>query len=101
MDMYISIGMCAWSLSHVRLFVTPRTAARQAPLSVGLSQQEYWSRLPFPTPGDLSNPGTEPPCLAAPALAGRFFTSREITYLCVPQFAYLKNENKNADLKEF
>ena len=68
---------------------------------MGLSQQEYWSRLPFPIPGDLSNPGIEPPCLAAPALAGRFFTFRQFTYLCVPPFAYLKNENKNADLKEF
>ena len=41
------------SLSHVRLFVTPWTVAYQAPPSMGFSRQEYWSGLPFPTPGDL------------------------------------------------
>ena len=45
--------------------MTPWTVARQAPLSMGLSRQEYWSGLPFPSPGDLSNPGTE---LGSPAL---------------------------------
>ena len=53
-------------------FVTPRTVARQAPLSVGFSRQEYWSGLPFPSPGDLPDPGIEPMCLA---LASRFFTA--------------------------
>ena len=47
-------------LSQVRLFGTPRTEARQAPLSMGVSRPEYWSGWPFPSPGDLSNPGTEP-----------------------------------------
>ena len=47
-------------LSHVRLFATPWTAARQAPLSMGFSWQEHWSGLPFPSPGDLPNPGIEP-----------------------------------------
>ena len=41
----------------------------------GISQQEYWSGLPFPTPGDLSNPGLEPVSFASPALAGGFFTT--------------------------
>ena len=41
-------------LSHVQLFVTPWTVARQAPLSMGFPRQEYWSGLPFPSPGDLS-----------------------------------------------
>ena len=45
------------SLSHVRLFATPRTVAHKAPLSTGFSRQEYWSGLPFPSPGDLPNPG--------------------------------------------
>ena len=45
------------SLSRVQLFVTPWTVARQAPLSMGLSRQEYWSGLPFPSPGGLSDPG--------------------------------------------
>lgn len=58
------------SFSHVRLFVIPCAVARQAPLSVGFSRQEYWSRLPFPSPGDLPNPGIEPrsPALQADSL---------------------------------
>ena len=46
----------------------------QAPLSIEFSRQEYWSGLPFPTPGDLPNPGIEPVSPAFPALAGRFLT---------------------------
>ena len=49
--------------------------ARQAPLSMGLSRQEYWSGLPCPPSGDLPNPGIEPVSLMSPALAGRFFTT--------------------------
>ena len=58
------------SLSHVRLFATPWTVAYQAPPSVGFSRQEYWGGLPFPSPGDLPNPGIEPgsPALQADAL---------------------------------
>ena len=48
------------SLSHVRLFVTPWTVVYQSPQSMEFSRQEYWSGLPFPSPGDLPNPGTEP-----------------------------------------
>ena len=48
------------SLSRVQLFVTPWTVAHQAPPSMGFSRQEYWTGLPFPSPGDLPNPGTEP-----------------------------------------
>ena len=78
-------------LSHVQLFATPWTVAHQAPLSMEFSRQEYWSRLPsptpgdvphlgtelmsalpFPTPGDLPDPGIKP---GSPALAGRFFTT--------------------------
>ena len=47
------------SLSCVRLFATPWTVARQAPLSMGFSRQDYWSGLPFPSPGNLPNPGIE------------------------------------------
>ena len=47
------------SLSRVRLFVTPWTVAYQAPPSMGFSRQEYWSGLPFPSPGDLPDPGIE------------------------------------------
>ena len=58
------------SLSHVRLFVTPWTVAYQAPLSMGFSRQKYWSVLPFPSPGDLPDPGIKPrfPALEADAL---------------------------------
>ena len=48
------------SLSCVQLFVTPWTVADQAPPSMGFSRQEYWGGLPFPSPGDLPNPGIEP-----------------------------------------
>ena len=61
--------------SHVRLFVTLWTVVHQAPLSMGLSRQEYWSGLPGPPPGDLPDLGTEPVSLTSLALAGRFFTS--------------------------
>ena len=54
-------------------FVTPLTVARQAPLSVGFSRQEYWSGLPFPSPGDLPDPGLESTSLVSPALAEGFF----------------------------
>ena len=53
-------------LSPVQLFATPWTV--QAPLSMGFPRQEYWSRLPFPPPGDLPHPGIEPLSLASPAL---------------------------------
>ena len=52
--------MCTCLLSHVRLCVTPWTIAHQAPLSVEFSRQEYWSGLPFPSPGDLPYPGIKP-----------------------------------------
>ena len=57
-------------LSHVQLFATPWMIAHQAPLSMEFSRQEYRSRLPFPSPGDLPNPGNEPrsPALQADAL---------------------------------
>ena len=48
------------SFSHVRLFVTPWTAAYSATLSMGFSRQEYWSGLPFPSLGDLLDPRIEP-----------------------------------------
>ena len=62
-------------ISCVQLFVTPWTAAHQAPQSMGFSRQENWSRLPCPPPGDPPDPGIEPTCLVSPALAGGFFTT--------------------------
>ena len=51
------------------------TVACQAPLSMGFPRQEYWSGLPFPSPGDLPDPGFDPVCLRSPALAGGYFTT--------------------------
>ena len=63
-------GAKAKSLSHVRLFTTPWTVAHQAPPSMEFSEQEYWSGLPFPSPGDLPDLGIKPgsPALQADAL---------------------------------
>ena len=63
------------SLSGAGLFVTLWTLALQARLSMGFSRQGYWSGLPFPSPGDLSNSGIKP---TSPALPGEFFTTEPI-----------------------
>ena len=60
---WVSMALCCCCcqlLSHIRLFATPWTAARQAPLSTGFSRQEYWSGQPLPSPGDLPDPGIKP-----------------------------------------
>ena len=67
--------MCVCTLSRVLLFITPWAVAHQAPRSMGFCRQEYWSGLPFPTPGDLLNPGVKPESLSSPALAGGLFTT--------------------------
>ena len=72
------------SLSRVRFFVIPWTVVYQAPQSMVFSSQEYWSGLPFPSPGDLPNPGIEPgsPTLQADALPseppGKPYTPKEL-----------------------
>ena len=74
--LYYKVISCAvHGCCHVRLFVIPWTEVRQAPLSMGFSRQEYWSRLSFPSPRDLPNPEMEPISHASPALAGGFFTT--------------------------
>ena len=55
--------------------LTPWAVARQAPLSMGFSRQEYWSGLPCPLPGDLPDSGIKPASLESPALAGGFSTA--------------------------
>ena len=60
------------SLSCIRLFATPWTIVHQAPPSMGFSRHEYWSGLPFPSPGDLPDPGIE---LRSPALEADALTS--------------------------
>ena len=66
--------MCVCALSHVRLFATLCTEARQAPLSMEFSRQNYWSGLPCPTPEDLPDPEVETVSLVSPASVARFFT---------------------------
>ena len=75
MAMFLCVRVCAQLLSRIQLFVTPWTAAQQAPLSMGLPRQEYWSGLPFPSSGDPPSPVIEPKYLASPALARGFFTT--------------------------
>ena len=53
----------------------PRDCSPPGTPSMGFPMQEYWSGLPFPSPGDLPNAGMEPVSLASPSLAGRFYTS--------------------------
>ena len=67
---FIMVKVKVKSLSGVRLFATLWTIVHQAPQSMEFSRQEYWSGLPFPSPGDLSDPGIEPrsPALRADAL---------------------------------
>ena len=64
--------MCVQLVSLVPVFVIPWTVARQAPLSMEFSRQEYWSGLSFPSLGDVPDPGIKP---TSPALAGGFFTT--------------------------
>ena len=69
--------------SCVLLFETPWAVALQAPLSMGFSCQEYWSRFSFLSPGDLPNPGIEPMSHKSPALAGGFFTTSTTWEVCI------------------
>ena len=67
--------LCCAVLRLIWLFVTPWAVAHQAPLSMGFSRKEYWSGLPFPSLGDLPDPGMEPAFLVTLGLAGGFFTT--------------------------
>ena len=83
--------MCVYSVVS-DYFATPWITAHQALLSIGFSRQEYLSGLPFPSPGDLPNPGIEPVSLASPALAGRFFTTGttwEAIYIYMYTYIYI------------
>ena len=74
------------SLSWVQLFAIPWTVVYQASLSMGFSRQEYWSGLPFPSPGDLPDPGIEP---RSPALQADALPSEPPGYLGSPKCRYL------------
>ena len=91
------VCVCVQSFSHVQLFATPWTSS-SAPLSMEFSRQESWSRLPFHTPGDLSNPGIEPMSLAYPSLTGGFFTTSppgKPIYVCITESVCCLCETKH------
>ena len=67
--------MCAKSLQSCLTLCDPMDCSLPGSLSMGTSRQEYCSGLPWPPPGDLPDPGTEPASLMSPALASGFFTS--------------------------
>ena len=71
------VAFVVQSLSWIRLFAILWTVAHLAPLCVGFSRQEYWSGLPFPSPGDLPHPGIEP---LPPTLPGEFFTTNSALF---------------------
>ena len=75
MHVCVCVCVCAQSLSYVRFFVTLWTVASQAPL-LGFFREECWSGLPFPSPGDLSDPGIKLMSPGSPALVGGFFTTK-------------------------
>ena len=77
-------SVCVLSrFSRAQLFATPWTVPSQAPLSIGFSRQEHWSKLPCPSPGDLPDPGIKSMALASPALGDRFFTTHAPTVMQV------------------
>ena len=86
--LFYSVCVCVrvHSVMSNRLFVTPCTVAHVGPLSMEFPKQKYWSGLPFPSPGDLPDPGIKP---VSPALAGGFLTIEPpgkpycITYGCI------------------
>ena len=87
----LNICVCILShFSHIQLFATIWTVARQAPLSMRFSREEYWSGLPCSPPGDLSNPRIEPMSLMSPALASGFFNTsatseaQSASVACIP-----------------
>ena len=73
--------------------MTPRTVARQAPLFMGFSRQEYWSGLPFPPPGDLPDPEIEPASPVSLALACRFFIAESLgnPFISVKEVHFFKH----------
>ena len=89
-----SFNKIKWGLSHVQLFTAPWTVAHQAPLSMDFSRQEYWSGLPFPSPGDLPNPEIE----SSSCTTGRFVT---LSHLGSPSnLLFMKWKHMSKDLSE-
>ena len=72
-EVCVCVGVRRHMLTHSVVLDSLRLP--QTPLSMGFSRREYWSRFPFPSPGDLPDPGIEPTSLASPALAGGLCTT--------------------------
>ena len=105
----ITLYMSEWvkSFSRVQLFATPWTVAYQASPSMGFSRQEYWSGLPFPSPGDLPNPGIEPgsPALQTDSLSPEppgniyiYIHTHTHTYICIYIYIYIFSELKGTGM---
>ena len=86
----VCVCVCTQSLSHAWLSVTPWAMACQAPLLTEFSRQEYWTRLPFPTAGDLPEAWIEHLSLASPALTSGFF----LTAAYLREFALILSKPK-------
>ena len=86
--MCVCVCVCVCVLSRVRHFVTPWTVACQAPPSMGLFWQDYWSGLSFPSLRDLPDPGIECRCPLSPALAGGFFTTEHLGSSVANKYSY-------------
>ena len=104
----VCVCVCMPTLSCVWFFANAWTVACQAPLCLRFSRQEYWSRLPFPTPGDLPDPEIKTPSLVSPAQAGRFFTTAPLwkpLFLSVlvlkPGWRWGRNLNPSVCLMQF
>ena len=97
--LYIYVCICVYTHTHTSSvmsdsFATPWTVACQAPLSMEFSRQEYWRGLPFPTPGDLPDPGSEAMSPMSHALTGGFFTTVSLgkpicMYVCMCVYIYI------------
>ena len=91
----VCLCACVQLLSHDQLVVTPSTIVPQVPVSMQFPRQEYWSGLPFPTPGDLPDLGIESVSLGSPALAGGFFTTWETLQGIILSTLYFTSLHKN------
>ena len=89
---------CMLSAHSCPTLLAPWTVSCQAPLPMEFFKQEYWSRLPFPTPGDLLDPSLEPVSSVSPALAGELFTTRvtsvSLFTLWQPTLVFLPGESQ-------
>ena len=90
------------SLSHVQLFVTPRTVAHQGLLSMRFSRQQYWSGLPCPSPADLPNPGIEPrsPALQADSLPAEL-PGKPLALVEQPKLSHIPHRHRDSDRQLF